>query len=86
MVSDVITLGAPWSVRVVRSTRGYEYGTMSSSAEMLVNESGSPLEELFPVADKPVITPIQSIHSAKAQAWISTPNRSSNSETNAGNR
>jgi len=32
---------------------------MSSSAEMLVDESGSPLEELFPVADKPVITPIQ---------------------------
>jgi len=51
---------------------------------MSVNESGSPLEELFPVADKPAITPIQSIQGAKAQAWISTPNRSSNSETHAG--
>jgi len=70
----------------VRRTRGYEYGTMRSSAEMLVNESGSPLDELFPVADKPVITPIQSIQSAEAQAWIPTPNRSGNSETNAGKR
>jgi len=52
----------------------------------LVNESRSPLEEIIPMADKPVITPIQSIQSAKAQAWITTPNRSGNSETNAGKR
>jgi len=85
-VSDVITWGASWSGTVVRRTRGYEYGTMSRSAEMLANESGSHFDELFPMADMPVITPIQSIQSAKAQAWITTPNRSGNSETNAGKR